>query len=114
MSNTHPSDQTSVTLAPFSVTGTTGDSAPDSPVQLQARITHLLQQLDEVRKLNHRLEMMNAALLTEKGSLRYRIVDELYGILKRRTLLQKLHRWVLPLSMRTTWHLRRRAAKKAA
>ena len=88
--------------------------SPVAVTSLEQRLVHLTQQLQEVRQLNRRLEMLNAELLAEKGSLRYRIVDEIYGVLKRRPMLQKLRRLVLPLSMRGVWYLRNRAAKKVA
>ena len=84
-----------------------------TPVQRDpaAVIQHLTQQLDEVRKLNKRLELMNSELLAEKSNLRYRIVDEACDILKRRPIVQRASRFILPLARRLRWAFGRKATR---
>lgn len=87
-------------------------SATVAPVQRDPAevIRHLTQQLDEVRKLNKRLEMMNSALQAEKSSLRYRIVDEACNVLKRWSIVQRASRFVLPVARYFRWAIRQKAA----
>jgi len=74
-------------------------------------IHHLKQQLEEVRKLNRRLEIMNSELVAAKSDLRYRLVDEACEILKRRRIGQWAARLVLPFARKARWFLRQRAAR---
>jgi hypothetical protein len=75
-------------------------------------IRHLTQQLDEVRMLNKRLSMMYSALQAEKSNLRYRIVDEACDILKRRAIVRRASRFLLPVARYFRWAIRQRAARQ--